>query len=100
MSRSFGDNSAKKVGVIAEPDIFEYSIEKKDKAIVVASDGVWEYMSNDDVMNVIIKEWNRKGDAFVASEMICKEAEERWSNNNSKTRDDITCVVLFLNVIE
>ena len=100
MSRSFGDNSAKKVGVIAEPDIFEYTIEKKDKAIVVASDGVWEYMSNDDVMNVIVKEWNRKGDAFVASEMICKEAEERWRNNNSKTRDDITCVVLFLNVIE
>lgn len=41
MSRSFGDNISKPVGVTHEPDILQYTLDKKDKFMLIASDGVW-----------------------------------------------------------
>jgi serine/threonine protein phosphatase PrpC len=49
MTRSMGDTAASKVGVIAEPEIIEYDLTHEDKMIVMASDGVWEFMTNDEV---------------------------------------------------
>ena len=46
MSRSFGDMMAKRVGVIDEPEIIIEKINSNSRFIVVASDGVWEYLSN------------------------------------------------------
>lgn len=100
MSRSFGDLLAKKIGVICEPDIYEYTLSKEDKFIVIASDGIWEYMNNDDVMNIIISVYEKGGDGITASVELCRAAEEKWNQNGSKTRDDITCIVVFLNVYD
>ena len=53
MTRSFGDETAARVGVIAEPgmlyynnylEILELDLCKDDKFIVLASDGVWEFL--------------------------------------------------------
>lgn len=49
MSRSFGDRVAHSVGVSAEPETFEFSLGMNDKFIVIASDGVWEFMNNETV---------------------------------------------------
>ena len=96
MSRSFGDYSAKPIGVVSEPDVFEYKIENKDKFIVVGSDGVWEYLSNKNVMDIIAEIYINKGTAVEAGEKVVKIARSKWKSNSSKTIDDITCVVLFL----
>ena len=47
MSRSFGDGAAAEVGVLADPEILEMNLTEQDKFIVLASDGVWEFLSND-----------------------------------------------------
>ncbi len=52
MTRSFGDEVASRVGVICEPgkftvnnlEILELDLGKDDKFIVLASDGVWEFL--------------------------------------------------------
>lgn len=44
MSRSFGDRVAQSVGVSAVPEMFTRKLDVTDKIIVVASDGVWEFM--------------------------------------------------------
>ena len=49
MSRSIGDQIAKSVGVICDPDIREIDIDKDDKFIIIASDGLWEFLSNEEV---------------------------------------------------
>jgi serine/threonine protein phosphatase PrpC len=49
MTRSMGDKVGAHAGVIAEPEIMEFTITADDRFIVVASDGVWEYLSNEDV---------------------------------------------------
>lgn len=49
MSRSFGDRVAASVGVIAEPEIFEYKLQEDDKFMIIASDGVWEFIESPEV---------------------------------------------------
>ena len=46
MSRSFGDWVASSVGVSSDPEIMAHSITSEDKFILIASDGVWEFLSN------------------------------------------------------
>jgi len=46
MTRSFGDATAARVGVNAIPEIKEFELGKDDKVIVLASDGVWEFLEN------------------------------------------------------
>ena len=41
MTRSLGDNASKSVGVIHNPEIIQLTIDKRDKFILLASDGVW-----------------------------------------------------------
>ncbi len=53
MSRSFGDRVAHSVGVSAEPETWEFTLGLHDKFLVIASDGVWEFLSNEDVANIV-----------------------------------------------
>ena len=49
MSRSIGDFIATTLGVIPEPKFIEDKIDNKTKFIVIASDGVWEFLDNNKV---------------------------------------------------
>ena len=46
MTRSFGDYIASSVGVVSDPEIVHKVIDKNDKFIILASDGIWEFISN------------------------------------------------------
>ena len=46
MSRSMGDMVAKSVGVSSEPEILIRKLEPQDKFIILASDGIWEFISS------------------------------------------------------
>ena len=47
MSRSLGDYVAQSVGVIPEPEINIYDISEDDRYVIIASDGVWEFLPNE-----------------------------------------------------
>lgn len=96
MSRSFGDRVAGTVGVISEPEILEFDLAPVDKFIVIGSDGVFEFMSNEDVLKLVVPYW-RINDVVGASEALAKEAKHRWMKEE-EVIDDITCVVIFLSV--
>ena len=96
MSRSFGDKVAASVGVIADPTITTTCLCSEDKFIVVASDGVWEFLSNDEVVD-IVRPYYIKADATGAVEAVCNEATLRWKQEETVI-DDITAVVIFLKV--
>lgn len=46
MARSIGDYAVKDVGVIPEPEVKEFTITADDKFMILASDGVWEFISS------------------------------------------------------
>ena len=54
MSRSIGDKAGREIGVISEPEIFEMLIQEEDKFIIIASDGVWEFLTNAEVFLFLV----------------------------------------------
>ena len=53
MTRSIGDMAAASVGVTAEPEIKTFPMNQNDKILVIASDGIWDRFSNEEVMMTI-----------------------------------------------
>ena len=53
MSRSLGDAKAKKLGVISEPIIRTYPLIEVEGFIILASDGVWDVLSNEEVADIV-----------------------------------------------
>ena len=94
MSRSLGDKIAAKIGVISVPEIIEERIRENDKVLILASDGVWEHMSNLEVVEIVGKFWKSKNSAGAADN-LAKEARKRWERLLGITIDDITAIVIF-----
>ena len=46
MSRSIGDCVAHSVGCACEPDITHTTLMPNDKIVLLASDGIWEFLTN------------------------------------------------------
>ena len=93
MSRSIGDLEGKNFGVIAEPGIIEYNIDDNTKYIVLCSDGVWEFLSNEHVKETgKLFYLNNNPNDYV--EEILKQSVIEWQNNDSII-DDITAIVLY-----
>lgn len=53
MSRSLGDQIAHSVGVSTEPEVMKFEISPEHKFIVIASDGVWEFLSNEQIGQIV-----------------------------------------------
>ena len=98
MSRSVGDGMAKKLGVLCEPDIYEYNLNENDKFVICATDGVWEYLTNEDVMNIVKESYINGDKADDACDLLVKSATNILKKEKSTTVDDISCAILFLNI--
>lgn len=90
-SRSLGDTVGEDIGVNAEPEILTKDITKGDEILVIASDGIFEFLTNQRVVD-ICAECN---DPFHACTRLLEESYNQWLNYELRT-DDITCIVLFL----
>lgn len=53
MSRSVGDHVAHRVGVISTPEIIGHTISKCDRYIILGTDGLFEWLSNEYISNVV-----------------------------------------------
>ena len=93
MSRSIGDFIASKLGVIPEPKFVEEKIDKDTKFIVVASDGVWEFLDNNTVKDMVMP-FYEKNDPNGACKELIKKSTEFW-NQEDVVVDDITAIVVF-----
>jgi serine/threonine protein phosphatase PrpC len=76
---------------MAEPEIVTKYLTADDKYLVIASDGIFELMTNTDVMNIC----KRSEDPVEACEMLTKTAYKTWLEHENRT-DDITVIVCFL----
>ena len=94
MSRSFGDEIAHTVGVITDPEINEYYFVEEDKFIIIASDGLWEFISSDECIEMV-KEYYLKNDIDGALSYLYKESSKRWIMEE-EVIDDITILMAFL----
>jgi len=52
-TRSIGDSVAESIGVIADPEIFVLDLNSKNPFFVLASDGVFEFLSSQTVVDMV-----------------------------------------------
>ena len=93
MSRSIGDMDAKLVGVIPNPEFVEYKIDSKAKYMIVCSDGIWEYLSNEEVMK-IANSFYLRNDPFGLCQNLTNKSMDFWLKDDNYV-DDITVVAVF-----
>ncbi|OQS00083.1 phosphatase 2C [Thraustotheca clavata] len=93
MSRSLGDAVAHTAGVSSEPEFFSRTLDANDKYLVIATDGLWEFMSDDEV----IKMASAHTDPKQAVDVLILEANRRWMKEE-QVIDDTTVIVAFVNV--
>ena len=93
MSRSIGDLIATTLGVVPVPKFIEAKIDKDTKFIVLASDGVWEFLSNEKVAEIVMP-FYKKDDPDGACKALIKKSTEWW-NQEDIVVDDITAIVVF-----
>lgn len=91
MSRSIGDTVAHTAGVSSEPEVFNYDIHADDKLLIMASDGLWEFMSNQEVVDFIA----RVPDPKRAVDMLVAESSARWMKEE-QVIDDTTIIIAYM----
>ena len=94
MTRSFGDYFGSTAGVISEPEVSEYFFKPEDKFMVLASDGLFEFMDSQICVD-IIKDYYDKNDIVGCCEYLYKESTRRWIQEEEDTIDDITMILVF-----
>lgn len=96
MARSIGDKCSQTVGVISVPEIKEYVVADDDIFAVWASDGVWEFLSNEVVME-LVADLLRSGRSYQEAAMELVDAAKRSWQKEEEVIDDITCVIVGFN---
>ncbi|KAL5212353.1 hypothetical protein ABZP36_023200 [Zizania latifolia] len=93
MSRSLGDFSLKRYGVISTPQLTAHRVTGADLFIVLASDGVWDVLSNEEVVSIVCATPRKQH----ASKAVVEAAVQRWKSKFPTSRvDDCSAVCLFL----
>lgn len=98
MSRSFGDTVAQSVGVTPFPDVKKVELTPDCKFMVIASDGVWEFISSQMACEIIAKAMStapgdkNKG-CKAACDALVKESVRLWKMEEEVV-DDTTCIIV------
>eukprot|EP00168_Porphyra_purpurea_P019246 TRINITY_DN757_c0_g1_i8.p2 TRINITY_DN757_c0_g1~~TRINITY_DN757_c0_g1_i8.p2 ORF type:complete len:565 (+),score=170.03 TRINITY_DN757_c0_g1_i8:1625-3319(+) len=95
MTRSIGDTCLSDCGVIPTPEVAYVRLNGADSFVVLASDGVWEFMTSQEVIDFVGKYRRQRRSAQSAADALVREAISRWRRNEAVV-DDTTAVVLYL----
>ena len=93
MTRSFGDRVAAIAGTICVPEIKEYAFHEGDKFVILASDGVWEFISSEECINIIGK-FYENNEIVECCDFLYEESRKRWLKEEDVV-DDITMLLMF-----
>ncbi|KAB2024248.1 hypothetical protein ES319_D06G074800v1 [Gossypium barbadense] len=90
-TRSIGDSIAETIGVVANPEIVVLELTEDHPFFVLASDGVFEFLSSQTVVDMVAK-YKDPRDACAA---IVAESYRLWLQYETRT-DDITVIVVHI----
>jgi serine/threonine protein phosphatase PrpC len=92
MSRSLCDEVAKQAGVISEPEVYREKLGSEVVYLCMATDGLWEFLSNREVVDMI----NQFGqDPQAAINLMMKTSEALW-RKNEEVVDDTSIILAYL----
>ncbi|WCJ27971.1 Protein phosphatase 2C family protein [Euphorbia peplus] len=89
MARAFGDFCLKDYGLISHPEVSYRRLTTNDEFVVLATDGIWDVLSNDDVVRIVASSRKRS----MAAKILVKCAVRAWKNKYPTSRIDDTAVI-------
>ncbi|KAH9602068.1 hypothetical protein KSS87_007006 [Heliosperma pusillum] len=93
LSRAFGDHSLKQYGLISEPQMTMRHIDINDQFAILATDGVWDVISNEQAVQIVSSAPSREHSAKT----LVKYAANAWkSKRPGIAMDDISAICLYL----
>lgn len=94
MARAFGDFCLKDFGLISVPDVSYHRLTERDEFIVLATDGVWDVLSNKEVVEIVASAPSQT----TAARALVEYAVRAWRFKYPTSKvDDCAAVCLFLN---
>lgn len=94
MARAFGDFCLKEFGLISVPEVSYRRLSDRDEFIVLATDGVWDVLSNKEVVDIV--SWAPT--KATAARALVETAVRAWRLKYPTSKiDDCAVVCLYLN---
>ncbi|XP_058740545.1 probable protein phosphatase 2C 34 [Vicia villosa] len=92
MSRAFGDYCLKEYGLISVPEVTQRNISSKDQFVILASDGVWDVISNQEAVDIV----SSTEDKAKSAKCLVQCAVHAWKRKRRGIAiDDISAICLF-----
>ncbi|GLJ11015.1 hypothetical protein SUGI_0140420 [Cryptomeria japonica] len=92
MARAFGDFCLKDFGVIAVPEITYRHLTSRDQFVVLATDGVWDVLTNEEVVRIVSSAPREE-----AAKVVVQRAVRGWKRKYPTSRmDDCATVCLYV----
>lgn len=92
MSRAFGDYCVKGHGLISEPQVTQRHITSRDQFVVLATDGVWDVVSNQEAIEMV----SSTPDRARSAKCLVEYAVRAWKRKRRGiAMDDISAICLF-----
>lgn len=92
MTRAIGDLVSQGIGIVSAPDTREFLLTEDDLFIIMASDGVWEFIPDEEAVRVA----STSTDAKEAASRLTALAWTKWISIEENVVDDITVIITYL----
>ncbi|MED6147897.1 hypothetical protein PIB30_048215 [Stylosanthes scabra] len=92
MARAFGDFCLKDFGLISVPDVSYHRLTENDEFVVLATDGIWDVLSNEEVVDIVASAPRPN-----AARSLVESAVKAWRMKFPLCKvDDCAAVCLFV----
>ncbi|XP_021290531.1 probable protein phosphatase 2C 41 [Herrania umbratica] len=92
LSRAFGDYCVKEFGLISVPDVTQRNITGRDQFVILATDGVWDVVSNQEAVEIVSSAEDREKSA----KKLVQCAIRAWKyKKRGIAMDDMSAICLF-----
>lgn len=92
LSRAFGDYFIKDFGLISEPDVTQRTITSRDQFVILATDGVWDVISNQEAVEIV----SSTPEGEEPAKRLVEHAASAWKRKRrGLAMDDISAICLF-----
>ena len=96
VARALGDLEGVRCGIIPTPEVCTHTVQEEDLFLILASDGVWEFIENEEAVRIVRLFHEQGKPALDACRFLIAKAALLWRTNEGQYRDDITAIVVYL----
>jgi len=89
LTRAFGDFDLQNEGLLCEPYVRTIEVTEPGTAVIMASDGLWDTLSDEEVGNILKENLNIKKTTEIIQELIALSIRKG-------SRDNITVMIIRL----